>query len=100
MKSRANSLANLEKRTPFAPNNKVSQSHSLYSKQLRPFNRAEVEQLADTFRELSPLQSPSVEPLVQLAASQFFRWQQANAYVARVGVTAGAYGKPTPMLKV
>jgi hypothetical protein len=64
---------------PFDKGHEVSLKHGFWaSPMLRPDDRAEVEEIAATFRELMPCYAPAFEPLLEQLACRI--WRQRRAY--------------------
>jgi hypothetical protein len=83
---------------PFAEGNRLAERHGFYSSVLTPVEDAEVAEIADALRELSPLDSEALEPLVALVAGQLWRRRRAYADLEANGVVR-ARGKAAPILR-
>ena len=56
--------------TPVVPGNRLAATHNFYARVLTPVELDELGEIADAIRELSPLDTDALEPLVQLVAGQ------------------------------
>lgn len=83
---------------PFERGNKLGERHGFYSQILMPVDHAEVAEIADALRDLSPLESDALEPLIQLVAGQVWRRRKAYADLEANGVVR-ARGKAAPILR-
>jgi hypothetical protein len=84
--------------TPVGPNNRLARTHSFYATALTPIELADVTELADCLRELCPVNSVAMEPMIALLAGQLWRRRRAYADLAANGVVR-AKGKPAPILQ-
>src|SRR5437773_10285087 len=84
--------------TPVGPGNRLAERHGFYSTVLTPVEHAELAEIADALRELSPLDTDALEPLVQLVAGQLWRRRKAYADIEANGVVR-ARGKAAPILR-
>jgi hypothetical protein len=83
---------------PFEAGNQVARTHGFYSAVLTPVEQDELAEIADALRELSPLDTEALEPLVQLVAGQLWRRRRAYADLEANGVVR-ARGKAAPILR-
>jgi hypothetical protein len=83
---------------PFEKGNRLGERHGFYSKILAPTDLDEVDEIASALRELTPLDSDALEPLVQLVAGQVWRRRKAYADLEANGVVR-ARGKAAPILR-
>src|ERR1043166_1800472 len=83
---------------PFENGNQVARTHGFYASVLTPIDHDELAELGDALRDLSPLDTEALEPLVQLVAGQLWRRRRAYADLEANGVVR-ARGKAAPILR-
>jgi hypothetical protein len=84
--------------TPVGTGNRLAERHAFHSTVLTPVEHEEPTEIADALRELSPLDTDALEPLVQLIAGQLWRRRRAYADLEAHGVVR-ARGKAAPILR-
>lgn len=89
------SLENLH--PPVGPGNRLAVTHGFFVTRLKPEDEAQVTALTESFRELCPAYSRSLDPMLELAASTAWRLQRANADLAEHGLMRGT--KAAALLK-
>jgi hypothetical protein len=89
---------NLRPAPPFENGNRLAECHGFYATILQPVEHAELAEIADALRELSPLDTEALEPLVQLVAGQLWRRRRAYADLEANGVVRPR-GKAAPILR-
>jgi len=83
---------------PAQPGNRLAERHGFYATVLAPAELAELAEIASALRELSPINSDGLEPLVQLVAGQLWRRRKAYADLEANGVVR-TRGKAAPILR-
>jgi hypothetical protein len=83
---------------PFEKGNQLGARHRFYAQILAPADHAELAEITDALRELSPVDSAALEPLIQLVGGQLWRRRRAYADLEANGVVR-ARGKPAPILR-
>ena len=63
--------------SPAKAGNRLAERHGFYARILSPVEQSELSGIADALRELSPLDTDALEPLVQLVAGQLWRRRRA-----------------------
>src|SRR5690242_3584308 len=84
--------------TPAPQGNRLAERHGFYSTILTPVEQGELLEIANALRELTPLDTEALEPLVQLVAGQLWRRRRAYADLEANGVVR-ARGKAAPILR-
>jgi hypothetical protein len=69
--------------------NRRAVTHGAHISRFTPAERQEIAELEDQIRELVPLQTPAVEPLVSVLATQLWRYGQLVEYLAEHKVMRG-----------
>jgi hypothetical protein len=82
----------------FEPGNRAAERHSFYATKLTSAESEEIAEIADVLRELSPVSSDALEPLLSVVAAQLWRQRKAYADLARNGVVR-RNGRPAAILK-
>jgi hypothetical protein len=82
---------------PAEDGNTLAVKHGFWaSPMLRQDDRAEVEEIAGSIRELMPLQSPAFEPMLEQLACRIWRQRRGYADLAEHGLVRD--GQPAPIL--
>jgi hypothetical protein len=74
---------------PAAHGNRRALRHGAYLSKLTPTENAELTALADEIRDLSPVDSPSIEPAVAVLASLIWRQRRMLAFLDERGLVRG-----------
>ena len=71
--------------------NRRAATHDGYISRFTPAERSEIAELEDRIRELVPLQTPTVEPLVAVLATQLWRYGRLVEYPSEPGLQSSGY---------
>jgi hypothetical protein len=69
--------------------NRRAVSHGAFVARFTPSEQAEIADLEDQIRELVPIQTPAVEPLVAVLATQLWRYGRLVEYLSAHAVMRG-----------
>jgi hypothetical protein len=83
---------------PVGSGNRLGQKHLFYARVLTSAESSEIAEIADVLRELSPVSSDALEPLLSVVAAQLWRHRKGYADLARNGVVR-RNGRPAAILK-
>jgi hypothetical protein len=82
---------------PVGQGNRLAERHGFYVSKLAASEHAEIQATADAIRELVPIDSDALEPLIQGLAGKLWRRQKAYADLIANGIVRR--GKPAPILR-
>lgn len=82
---------------PVAQGNRLAERHGFYVSKLAASEDAEIQETAEAIRELVPMKSAALEPLIQGLAGKF--WRRRKAYSDLLANGLVRRGKSAPILR-
>jgi hypothetical protein len=83
---------------PFANGNRLARRHGFYTTRFSPSEDAEIQEIVDALRDVVPLESDSLEPILQGLAGKLWRRQRAYDDLCKHGVVRHN-GRTAPILR-